>query len=629
MSNIALPYTQIIDPASFKSVLNAKIYIGEYGVLPNPSNSATWKQAYFVQDDGSRVAASQPIRTNAAGYAVDGSGNIRTVQVDGQYSLLVQDSSSVQRYSNTRVSDLAQQLAASSGASLVFWQGSTIDIWLGSRILVTEKRFGNFKFDDTGSASSNSTAIQAALDYAESIGGARVEIPAGQFYYSTQPTIATSCALVGAGIMATEGVKIGNALDAVYAVDALIHIKKASPGQFTQYSQIGGMTLSANTTTNAAYGLYAEDFHNCRFYDLLLRWVDRGVRAHDAWLIEWDNVTCNNEAGSAAGILAFNIQNGTSNSFRVCWSKRFATGYDLENCVYSGGIQCGCDTFTAAAYRGGRNTTWMSCGAEDGTLDGTGAVFIASQETCTIVGGSAININASSGNPAIFFSSATPMRVLGGFFATTLQAGAIDIAATQNGGRVDIDNDSVFVGYRNVPQFRGSYNGANRITYADKEYSPDFTNGINTAIRRTSDNIFRLIRDKTASGSGDQTPQNSFTATSYAHENSYVASNAGSTGTLNVLSFTNTGNSNSCVNLVVTAINSSGCAVYEALCEIVNGAPSAATFTKKYGAGNTGMSISWPSNVLTITTNTFNSRIHVEAKVFQRTNGGQDNFTWS
>lgn len=107
MSNIALPYTQIIDPASFKSVLNAKIYIGEYGTLPNPSNSATWKQAYFVQDDGSRVAASQPIRTNAAGIAVDGSGNIRTVQVDGQYSLIVQDSFSVQKYSNTRVVDLS------------------------------------------------------------------------------------------------------------------------------------------------------------------------------------------------------------------------------------------------------------------------------------------------------------------------------------------------------------------------------------------------------------------------------------------------------------------------------------------------------------------------------------------
>lgn len=110
MSNIALPYMQIIDPAIFKSVLNAKIYIGEYGTLPNPTNSATWKQAYFVQDDGTRVAASQPIRTNAAGFAVDGSGNIRTVQVDGQYSLLVQDSLSVQKFSNTRVFDLSMDV---------------------------------------------------------------------------------------------------------------------------------------------------------------------------------------------------------------------------------------------------------------------------------------------------------------------------------------------------------------------------------------------------------------------------------------------------------------------------------------------------------------------------------------
>lgn len=99
MSNISLNYAQIIDPLSFKSINLAKIYIGEYGTLPNPANASTWKQAYFVNSDGTRTAASQPIRTNAAGFAVDGSGNIKTIQVDGGYSLLVQDQLNVTKFS--------------------------------------------------------------------------------------------------------------------------------------------------------------------------------------------------------------------------------------------------------------------------------------------------------------------------------------------------------------------------------------------------------------------------------------------------------------------------------------------------------------------------------------------------
>lgn len=113
MSNVQLGYTQVIDPISFKSIPSGKIYIGEYGTLPNPANAATWKQAYFVNSDGTRTAASQPIRTNAAGYAVDGSGNIKTIQVDGGYSLLVQD-----QYGATKFSQSCS--AANSGAVLEF-----------------------------------------------------------------------------------------------------------------------------------------------------------------------------------------------------------------------------------------------------------------------------------------------------------------------------------------------------------------------------------------------------------------------------------------------------------------------------------------------------------------------------
>lgn len=99
MSNVQLGYTQVIDPISFKSIPSGKIYIGEYGTLPNPANAGTWKQAYFVNSDGTRTAASQPIRTNAAGYAVDGSGNVKHVEVSGLYSVLIQDQFSATKFS--------------------------------------------------------------------------------------------------------------------------------------------------------------------------------------------------------------------------------------------------------------------------------------------------------------------------------------------------------------------------------------------------------------------------------------------------------------------------------------------------------------------------------------------------
>lgn len=123
MSNVQLGYTQVIDPISFKSIPSGKIYIGEYGTLPNPANAGTWKQAYFVNSDGTRTAASQPIATNAAGYAVDGSGNIKTIQVDGKHSILVQSSLGVTKFSSQKVSSdyqlITDDLSGSSGDAMI------------------------------------------------------------------------------------------------------------------------------------------------------------------------------------------------------------------------------------------------------------------------------------------------------------------------------------------------------------------------------------------------------------------------------------------------------------------------------------------------------------------------------
>lgn len=261
MSNIALPYTQIIDPASFKSILNAKIYIGEYGTLPNPANSATWKQAYFVQDDGTRVAASQPIRTNAAGFAVDGSSNIRTVQVDGQYSLLVQDSFSVQKYSNTRVSDLAQELAntinSAKGAAMVGYLpagAGTVGRSVQSKLreAVSVKDFGAVG----DGIADDSSSIQLAVNAIYDAGGGIVYFPAGTYKQNSNVDVYKGAAkriiLQGQGQSATK-------IRTTAAVDLYTHaefFECYDIGFYQDGTQKTGKVFATPTTKQASQTRY-------------------------------------------------------------------------------------------------------------------------------------------------------------------------------------------------------------------------------------------------------------------------------------------------------------------------------------------------------------------------------------
>ncbi len=206
MSNISLNYAQIIDPLSFKSINLAKIYIGEYGTLPNPANAATWKQAYFVNSDGTRTAASQPIRTNAAGFAVDGSGNIKTVQVDGGYSLLAQDQFGATKFSTAKAADIWADLASSGGAGLVGYsqsggQASTVQDVLREQVNI-------FDFipqaEWSGIVARTSTydctsAVNAALTLASSSAATREVVGRGRFCVSDTIRIPHNVRLRGRG----------------------------------------------------------------------------------------------------------------------------------------------------------------------------------------------------------------------------------------------------------------------------------------------------------------------------------------------------------------------------------------------------------------------------------------------
>lgn len=188
MSNVQLGYTQVIDPISFKSIPSGKIYIGEYGTLPNPANAGTWKQAYFVNSDGTRTAASQPIATNAAGYAVDGSGNIKSVQVDGQYSILVQSSLGATKFSAAKVAPLvsAEQVDIGNGRTQADKNADFVS-------LLDYGAIGDGVADDT-------SAIDAMIS--DHGGGL---FPQGVYQYTGDPETIFSAAVYGPGKVRIDG----------------------------------------------------------------------------------------------------------------------------------------------------------------------------------------------------------------------------------------------------------------------------------------------------------------------------------------------------------------------------------------------------------------------------------------
>ncbi len=252
MSNISLNYAQIIDPLSFKSINLAKIYIGEYGTLPSHANASTWKQAYFVNSDGTRTAASQPIRTNAAGFAVDGSGNIKTVQVDGGYSLLVQDQFGATKFSTAKAADIWADLASSGGAGLVGYGDSPLSTWLGKIVMATESRFG---LSESNTGAQNLAAMLAFASYLDTnkVAG---WIPSGNYDIS------------GSGFRIPSGVTVH--------CDGKFNLvgsgSKCALLDNTKYSSIYGLKIIVNATNQTALSIRGDAGYSelNNFYGLLI-----------------------------------------------------------------------------------------------------------------------------------------------------------------------------------------------------------------------------------------------------------------------------------------------------------------------------------------------------------------------
>lgn len=95
MSFVALGIQYFVNPYNGKPVYNGYIYIGEPDT--DPTIEANQKAITLKQENGVEVATTQPVRTGAGGVPMYNNSPVQII-VDGNYSLLVQDSYQQQVY---------------------------------------------------------------------------------------------------------------------------------------------------------------------------------------------------------------------------------------------------------------------------------------------------------------------------------------------------------------------------------------------------------------------------------------------------------------------------------------------------------------------------------------------------
>lgn len=187
MSNILVqsPFEYLTD-RSGRTLANGKIYVGE----PNKDPQNFPVNVYFDVDG--TILATQPIRTNSAGFPCDGSGNPKRIYTPDNYSLRISDQNGAQvvysasaadGFYGVVAADLANETDQDLGTGMVGWiysdgagpVGSTLHDRL-SRGWVDVKDFGAI-----GDGASND---QDAFDSAAST-GRTVLLPSGVYLVPT------------------------------------------------------------------------------------------------------------------------------------------------------------------------------------------------------------------------------------------------------------------------------------------------------------------------------------------------------------------------------------------------------------------------------------------------------------
>jgi hypothetical protein len=99
-----------------KPIFNGFIYIGEPDL--DPETPANQIDVYYIQEDNTRVLASQPIRTSSGGVPTFNGSPVRIIVEQFNYSLKVKDSQDNQIYYNEDVAG-AEALVAGIGKQVV------------------------------------------------------------------------------------------------------------------------------------------------------------------------------------------------------------------------------------------------------------------------------------------------------------------------------------------------------------------------------------------------------------------------------------------------------------------------------------------------------------------------------
>lgn len=115
-----------------KPIYNGKIYIGKPNLDPTiPANQLTLTAK---QQDGVKVPISQPVSTNTGGYAVDLSGNLVVLLVEGDYAIRINDNSgslALEQASVTSGTEVGDSLVTADGTLIP----RTLGNWMEKEVL--------------------------------------------------------------------------------------------------------------------------------------------------------------------------------------------------------------------------------------------------------------------------------------------------------------------------------------------------------------------------------------------------------------------------------------------------------------------------------------------------------------
>lgn len=140
------PFLRFVNKQSGRPIFNGEVYFGR--VASDPKNNAGQRvPVYIVQNDGSELAISQPVQTNAAGYLVyNGSPVQLKVEADATedaYCIQVFDENDVQQFYTAEVNTLIDfPTLADPATDIVIAGMSATEIVRKAEEMVTVADFG-------------------------------------------------------------------------------------------------------------------------------------------------------------------------------------------------------------------------------------------------------------------------------------------------------------------------------------------------------------------------------------------------------------------------------------------------------------------------------------------------------